>query len=304
MPQRENTRSLSPVGGDMQKSEKAGVPILPTEHLLCAYSTIGTYPINTVEHFRDAASRYRFNAVKCDVRPTADDRLICCHDAGFTLDSDGRIISYNRENAVPIRSLTAADCLSLEHAAGYERLGYHPHPCLVEDMLRICRDIGKVAFVTIRDEYMDVVIPTLLQALRHYYMTEATIINSMTLESLQLWRGYDRSIMLNYTLRRDADVTAAAIDAAVELGHCSVCAYGYQPDSTEPQNACDFAYAHQKNIRLFQAICSCEGSLEAALRAGYDGAQISYPYGQSLISRIEALESRMGKSDEGFFNTT
>lgn len=55
MPHRENTRSLSPVGGDMQKSEKAGVPILPTEHLLCAYSTIGTYPINTVEHFRDAA---------------------------------------------------------------------------------------------------------------------------------------------------------------------------------------------------------------------------------------------------------
>lgn len=144
MPHRENTRSLSPVGGDMQKSEKAGVPILPTEHLLCAYSTIGTYPINTVEHFRDAA---------------------------------------------------------------------------------------------------------------------------------------------------------------VELGHCSVCAYGYQPDSTEPQNACDFAYAHQKNIRLFQAICSCEGSLEAALRAGYDGAQISYPYGRSLISRIEALESRMGKPDEGFFNT-
>lgn len=290
MPDQESAGSLSPIGGDMRKS---GTSILPTEHLLCAYSSIGAYPINTVEHFRDAASRYRFNAVKCDVRPTADGRLICCHDAGFTLDGNGRIIAYDRENAVAICSLTAADCLSLEHAAGYDRLGYYPHPCLVEDMLRICRDNGKVAFVTIRDEYMDVVIPTLLQALRRCYMTEATIINSMTLESLQLWRGYDRSIMLNYTLRRDAAVTAAAIDAAAELGNCSVCAFGYRPDSTEPQNACDFAYAHQKNIRLFQAICSCEGSVEAALRAGYDGAQISYPYGRSPVSRIEALENRM-----------
>ncbi len=59
-----------------------------------AYSDIGAAPKNSAEHFQIAA-HLGFNALKGDVRITADGGLVMCHDAGITLDENGRASLVN-----------------------------------------------------------------------------------------------------------------------------------------------------------------------------------------------------------------
>ncbi len=250
---------------------RTGWSILPYEHLNIAYSSIGRLPINTVEHFADAAENYGFNALKCDIRPTADGELICCHDAGFTFDENGYITTYDSENATMIHDVTAQDCIGYSFPGGQ-------HPCLVGDYLKLCRKYGKIAFVTIRDEYMDVVVPKLLSELKKHNMLYSTIINSMTYNSLITWRTYDTAVMLNYTLNYGADIDQNSIDKAVALGYCSLCGFGVGSRGTTPFIDCDFEYARANGIRLLQAIAYVEGTPEVCYDMGYDGCQIGFPW--------------------------
>lgn len=245
--------------------------ILPYERLNIAYSSIGRKPINTIAHFTDAAVNYGYNVLKCDVRPTSDGELVCCHDAGFTFDGNGKITTYDSANATAIRSVTAATVLGYSFPTG-------EHPCLVGDYLDICRKYGKVAFVTIRNEYMYVVIPKLLEELRIHNMTYSSIINCMTYESLVQWRQQDTNVMINYTLNAGVAINKAQIDRAIGLGYCSLCAFGLTSSATQPNNSCDFEYARANGIRLLQAIAYKEGSPEACYEMGYDGCQIGYAW--------------------------
>lgn len=245
--------------------------ILPYERLNICYSGINRKPINTVEHFTDAATNFGYNALKCDVRPTSDGELVCCHDAGFTFDSDGYITTYDSANSTVIHDVTAATCLGYSFKTG-------EHPCLVGDYLDVCRTHGKVAFITIRNEYMDVVIPKLLEELKVHNMTYSTIINCMTYESLVQWREHDTNVMINYTLNFGVAIDQAQIDRAVGLGYCSLCGFGLTSSALEPNHTCDFEYARQNGIRLLQAIAYKEGSPEACYAMGYDGCQIGIPW--------------------------
>lgn len=260
---------------------KAYTPILPTEHLSIAYSSIGRKPINTIEHFIDCAENYGYNGLKCDVRPTSDGELICCHDAGFSFDGNGKITTYNASDATMIHDVTAATCIGYEFATG-------EHPCLVGDYLAVCRKYGKVAYITIRNEYMDVVIPKLISAINLHHMQGATIINSMTYASLVRWREIDEHTALNYTLERGANITSTEIDKAAALGNCSMSGFGFGGDNAQSDITCDFAYAASKGIRLTNAICQVEGSYENAIAEGYDGAHIGYPWGQSIKNAVIA----------------
>ena len=245
--------------------------ILPYERLNICYSSINRKPINTVEHFIDAATNFGYNALKCDVRPTSDGELVCCHDAGFTFNSNGKITTYDSANSTAIRSVTAATVLGYSFPTG-------EHPCLVGDYLDVCRTYGKVAFITIRNEYMDVVIPKLLAELKEHNMTYATIINCMTYESLVQWREQDQNVMINYTLNFGVAVDQMQIDRAVGLGYCSLCAFSLSSSSVNPSASCDFEYARANGIRLLEAIAYKEGSPEACYAMGYDGCQIGIPW--------------------------
>lgn len=251
--------------------QKNGWSILPYEHLNICYSGINRKPINTVEHFTDAAENFGYNALKCDVRPTADGELVCCHDAGFTFDSSGYITAYDADNQTRIHDVTAATCLGYSHKTG-------EHPCLVGDYLQVCRNYGKVAFITIRNEYMDIVIPKLLEELRIHNMTYSAIINCMTCESLVQWRQQDNSVMINYTLNYGTAIDRAQIDKAIGLGYCSLCGFSLSSASTDPSATCDFEYARANGIRLLEAIAYKEGSPEACYAMGYDGCQIGIPW--------------------------
>ena len=246
--------------------------ILPYERLSICYSGINRKPINTVEHFTDAATNFGYNALKCDVRPTSDGELVCCHDAGFTFDNNGYITTFNSDNQTLIHNVTAATCLGYSFKTG-------EHPCLVGDYLDVCRKYGKVAFITIRNEYMDVVIPKLLAELKAHNMTYSTIINCMTYESLVQWRQQDKNVMINYTLNYNKPIDQTEIDRAVGLGYCSLCGFSLNSSNLEPINTCDFEYARANGIRLLQAIAYKEGSPEACYAMGYDGCQIGIPWG-------------------------
>lgn len=248
-----------------------GWSILPDEHLNICYSGINRKPINTVEHFVDAAENFGYNALKCDVRPTSDGELVCCHDAGLTFDSSGYITAYDSGNQTLIRNVTAATCLGYSFKTG-------EHPCLVGDFLDVCRKYGKIAFITIRNEYMDVVIHKLLEELRVHNMTYASIINCMTYESLVQWRAVDKSVMINYTLNYGVAIDQTQIDRAVGLGYCSLCGFSLSSASTTPSASCDFEYARANGIRLLEAIAYKEGSPEACYDLGYDGCQIGIPW--------------------------
>ena len=244
---------------------------MPTEHIGICYSGINRKPINTAEHFTDAATNFGYNALKCDVRPTSDGELVCCHDAGFTFDGNGYITAYDSSNQTLIHNVTAATCLGYSFKTG-------EHPCLVGDYLKICRTYGKVAFITIRNEYMDVVIPKLLEELKKHNMMYSSIINCMTYESLVTWRTLDKDVMINYTLSYENTIDKAAIDKEVSLGYCSLCGFSLNSSQLEPTAECDFEYARECGIRVGQAIAYKEGSPEKCFEMGYDFCQIGIPW--------------------------
>mgnify|MGYP004655421079 CR=1 FL=1 len=276
----------SQIVGDL--GQRSPWDILPGAHLAIAYSSIGRMAINTKEHFLDCCKNYGYNVLKCDVRPTSDGELVLCHDAGFTLDANGRITTYNAASSTSIHEMTAAQCVALEHAdsKSYGLLGYYAKPCLIGDYLDICRAYGRVAFITIRDEYMDVVVPKLLEELRAHNMMYHTIINSMTYASLVKWRAADSIVCLNYTLGRSANITSAEIDQVVDLGNAMIGGFGFGTVSNESDITCDFTYANERKIRVMNAIGYVSGAYENCIASGYDGLQIGYPWGQAYPDKV------------------
>ena len=251
--------------------QKNGWSILPYERLSICYSGINRKPINTVEHFTDAATNFGYNTLKCDVRPTSDGELVCCHDAGFTFDSNGFITGYDSTNQTKIHDVPAATVLGYSFKTG-------EHPCLVGNYLDVCRTYGKVAFITIRDEYMDVVIPKLLEELKIHNMTYSTIINSMTYESLVQWRQQDQNVMINYTLNFGVAIDQMQIDRAVGLGYCTLSGFSLSSSTAAPSASCDFEYARANGVRLLEAIAYHADSPETCWNMGFDGVTIGIPW--------------------------
>lgn len=190
-----------------------------------AYSALWSYgPINT-EMVYETAGFFGFDAIKGDVQISADNVLIMCHDSGFTLDENGKIITYDASNNTPIRTMQSADILALEHAMN--DLG--AHPCTIDDYLRICAKWGKVAFVTIRDADIDVIAPILLAALKRWNLQHKAIINSFTLASLKKVRNLDRYVWVNLVtegLLSDKHYSNAADLYPCALSPYSTNAYG------------------------------------------------------------------------------
>lgn len=117
-----------------------------------------------------------------------------CHDEGITLDENGRIGRYNRNNQIRFRDLAFADVKAMEYAAMAEFMGYQAQVCDFETYVRICRDNEKVAYVTVRDYNIPDMIAGVIAILRKYNMEEHSFINSFTLEALQEVRKHTDKI--------------------------------------------------------------------------------------------------------------
>lgn len=235
-------------------------------------------PINSEEHLRYCAS-LPFTTLKADVQPTSDGGLILCHDKGFSF-VDGRIGSYNKEDALAISSLTTERCLSLEY-----RTQYNGKYCKVADFetfIRICKESGKWAFITVRDEHVDQVVAAAMPILEKYDWVENSIINSFTLSTLDAFRKASPDIKLSYVLQYNQPITRKDVDAAVKLGNCVLTSFHFRVSdiqsgwATMDASADGITYAKAQGVRLYQAQV-CEGvDLQKLKEYGYSGAQLRF----------------------------
>lgn len=235
-----------------------------------AYSSIygSTGAINTAEHYIWAAKQ-GFTALKGDVRPTSDGELIMCHDAGFTLSS-GHITTYNASNATPIHEMTAEQCLALRHS------GTNQYVCSFDEYIKICKKYGKIAYITIRDEYIDEIVAAMFPILDKYNMRTRCIVNSFTLASLQAVRNVDSTITLSQVLGSGASINASVINNAIALGNCQICGFNFPNqgkfDSIEAEA---IAYAKEHDIRLYQAQVNNMDDIDQLMALGISGAHMT-----------------------------
>ena len=246
------------------------------QFLYISYSQISglSSSINTKETYEYCANN-GFNTIKGDVRPTSDGDLIMCHDAGFTLNSDGKIVNYNADSSTPIINMTKAECLALEHNATGN------HVCDFETYLRVCKKYGKTAYITIRNEHIDdVVAPKLFECLDKYSMRDCCIINSFTLTTLKSVRNTDKYIMLSYMSdfsTGTAGIKKSFVDQAISLGNCRVGIFAFSSSSDDVsllENSKEaIKYALSNDIRVDVAITGNKILIDDLIDYGIVGAQ-------------------------------
>ena len=262
------------------QKERYGMVSLP-EILDIAYSTVGLAPINTVAHYRLAAS-CGFPSIKGDIRPTADGGLVMCHDAGFTFDADGRIGRFDKQHYTPILSMRYADCLRLEYADTAPD-GTHPHVASLEDFLRVSREAGKYAFITARNEEIPTVVAEMFRLIRQIGMEDRCIVNSFTYETLKETRRYSASVPVSHVQPHWAALTGDIVRAAADLGNALVCMFSYPDKDGKAAEAIQASapameLAQSLGMRLFQAAIPTAEERTACLDLGFSGFQLLHVF--------------------------
>lgn len=235
-------------------------------------------PVNSEEHLRYCAS-LPFTTLKADVQPTADGGLILCHDSGFTFN-DGRIVTYDKNNCVPIYNLTTQQCLELEYYSTYD--GKHCKITDFETFIRICKESNKWALITVRDEHVDAVVAAAMPILEQYGWVQNSIINSFTVSTLAAFRKASPELRLSYVLQLNNPITREAVDTALQLGNCAVTSFHFRVSDTESgwqtmeASTDGIAYAQSNGVRLYQAQVAEGVDLEKLKSYGYSGAQLRF----------------------------
>ena len=253
-----------------------------------AYSSlVNGYPINTKEHFLHAVS-LGYNGIKGDMRLTSDGGIVLCHDAGFTLDSNGRITTFDSSNCTLIHDMTLAQCLALEHAnaAGYQTLGYYAHPCTLDDMLLICKEYGIVPYITFRWEYYEETAAKMYQSLQKYGLASKAIINLYnSLDAVSHIRALDKGIILCDTIdaySRTSTDLATQIDTASSL-NCSILCLN-SVDIADYVTDEIVQYAASKGIRLYAWGVNAYNNYYSYIGMGLRGFQITSDIGLKCLT--------------------
>ncbi|MBQ4051274.1 MAG: hypothetical protein IJD13_06550 [Oscillospiraceae bacterium] len=241
-----------------------------------AYSDLGIVPMNTAEHFQLAA-HLGFNSLKGDVRITADKGLVMCHDEGVTLDENGRIDRYDRNNQQKFRDLSFADVKAMEYAYFADKMGHHARACDFETYVRICRDNEKIAYVTVREYNIPDMIAGVLGVLQKYNMEDRCIINSFTYEALQEVRKYTGRIPVSQVFDFGYLPDEEDLNRLLALGNSIMCLFWYLPARTEEHWAeADklLADAAQASLPVYMAIVPSREPYEFMLGKGFQGFQL------------------------------
>lgn len=181
--------------------------------------------------------------------------------AGFTF-SDGRIVTYDKNNSMPIYNLTTQQCLSLEYNEQYD--GKYCKVTDFETFIRICSESNKWAFITVRDEHVDEVVAAVMPILEKYNWVGSSVINSFTLYTLEAFRKASPDIKLSYVLQYGKILTRMDVDTAVRLGNCMVCAFLFRVSDMETgwskleECADGLAYAMTKGLLTQRRLSSAQ----------------------------------------------
>ncbi|MBR3274259.1 MAG: hypothetical protein IKF98_10130 [Clostridia bacterium] len=243
-----------------------------------AYSGILGEPrihMNSKEFFEHySTGNYAFSIMKGDVRPTADHGIVMCHDASFTLNSQGRITAHDRKNCVNIHDLTLEQCLSLRYDNIFD--GQYTSMCDFETYISTCARNNKWAYITIRDEYIPEMLDTMIPLIYRYGMQHRCIVNSFELDSLKMVKQVDPSIRLSWVIT-NRKLTTDIVDQAAALGNCALTLYSFKDglDRLELLALYEYEiiYAQSKDIPLYAAIARIPSKVERLKRLGIRGAQ-------------------------------
>lgn len=270
-----NSIKVNGVLGQEQYSEETLTERFDNKFYVVAYSSIKNdpAPINSKEHFVECAEM-DFDGIKGDIAVTSDGYLIMCHDPGYTFDANSKITTYDSDNKTLIRNLTYAEVKALTFAQQYD--GQDVHPADIDDFLYVAKKYGKMPYITIRDQYMSVIAPALLDKLSFYSLASVCIINSFTLSSLQAVRKLNKRVMLSQVTSYQVDPTESMVDDIAALGNACLCIFDQGVHIETNKAIC--AYAKAKGVRVWGAQATSKTDLENYVKAGYSGVHATVTF--------------------------
>ena len=248
------------------------------EFLRIAYSAIWVDKINTACHWL-FASDMGFNVLKGDVEITSDGELIMCHDAGFTFDSNGRIINYDANNNTKIVEMTYAECRSKVYADNPQRYGNYCPVADVDDFIRICKDKGKICFLTVRATNTAAVVAKAVEKIKFYGMESRTIINAVQASIIDVVRENHAAdgIAVNFVAPEGQAITTAHVDKCVSWGNAFLSIWADGSTSVIDDSSNAIAYAKTKNVPLLAAVSGDMTFWNYLIKKGVYGYQITKP---------------------------
>ena len=237
-------------------------------------SVTGVYG-NSMPHFMFGI-KAGFNALKADMRLTSDGKVILCHDAGFTLNSAGRITGYDASsaNTFAIHDRTLAQIQALEFATPDSDGNYY-HPVELSEFVYLCRYYGIIAFLTLRpDAYVQDTAEEMNEIVRKYAMENRTLINlyvspAQLAEICPVLDSVAPRIKRCYTMLEGWSMSEENLQTGINNGCQYICTFSsHQGDITD--ELCQFVV--ERNARLLSIIHS-ESEYNSTLLSGYVGFQ-------------------------------
>lgn len=238
-------------------------------------------PWNSAEVFEEAC-KLGFDGVKGDVCPSADGKLIMCHDSEFQLDEKGRVYEPGNTgvSVKEIGEMTCEECIKLEYGSEpcKEYLGYYAKVAQLEDLVRICHKYSKFPYITVRDTQIQKCVDEVYRLLVKYDMVDNCMINSFTTETLRKVREKGENIALSYVQEINTPLTFEAVDTAAELGNCVVCVFWSVKDEAlfddmYQKSLEAIKYAKEKGVVLYIAHGADKKSYKTGLERGFKGFQ-------------------------------
>ena len=166
------------------------------------YSVLSDMPGNSLPHFIRAISD-GFKYLKADMHITSDNKVVLCHDEGFTFDGNGDIIAFDANDYTSINTLTLAQIKTHKFAQQVD--GQNVYPCSLDEFIVLCKKYGIVPFLTVRYSDYSSTVPVSRDILYKYGLENFAIYNLFLLtqelyEVCSYINSIDNTIKKCYTI--------------------------------------------------------------------------------------------------------
>ena len=236
------------------------------------YSRLPGYAGNSELHFRKAAAD-GFDGLKADMRLSADGEIVLCHDPGYTLGKDGRIIAFDEENFRAIHDMTLSEILSLEFDTPDEN-GCHYGPCTIDTVLAVCKEYGIIPYLTNRHEDWRVqTAERMAEKLETFGLTGKAIMNlySGDPDTMRAIRTFIPDAAACDT-KHDYDLfSREMIDASADAGYKIICLC-HRSKAPVTRELTD--YAREKGVSVWEWGMTAREDVKRYLDLGITGFQM------------------------------
>lgn len=238
-----------------------------------AHSHLDDIPENTYPHFL-AAVNNGFNGLKADMRITADNKIVLCHDAGYTLNENGQIITFNSQDYTSINTLTEEQVLSLEFEKKY--LGSIVHPCSLDDFLEICTRYYLIPYLTFRhDGFEEATASEMYGLLLKYHLEKIAIINlySYRKKQVEILRKLFSDFIICDTELGSTESNTDLIERMHEAGVRFVC-YKYDTTVINTLATDHILFANSLGMQIWSWNVTNKADYDDCIAKGIKGFQV------------------------------